>query len=127
MGPWFGWTQFVLATPVVLWCGAFFFRLAWQSIRNRSPNMFTLIALGVAAAYGFSVFALLFPQLLPAAFMMNGAPPLYFEAAAIITTLVILGQVLELRARSQTSSAVRALLATRSAHGVAHRRRRPGA
>ena len=72
--------------------------------------MFTLIALGVAAAYGFSVFALLFPQTLPAAFMMNGAPPLYFEAAAIITTLVILGQVLELRARSQTSSAVRALL-----------------
>ncbi len=110
MGSWFGWTQFLLATPVVLWCGAFFFRLGWQSIRNRSPNMFTLIALGVVAAYGFSVFALLFPQVLPAAFMMNGAPPLYFEAAAIITTLVILGQVLELRARSQTSSAVRALL-----------------
>jgi len=110
MGSWFGWTQLVLATPVVLWCGAFFFKLGWRSIGNRSPNMFTLIALGVAAAYGFSVFALLFPQLLPAAFMMNGAPPLYFEAAAIITTLVILGQVLELRARSQTSSAVRALL-----------------
>ena len=110
MGGWFGWTQLLLATPVVLWCGAFFFRLGWQSIRNRSPNMFTLIALGVAAAYGFSVFALLFPQMLPAAFMMNGAPPLYFEAAAIITTLVIVGQVLELRARSQTSSAVRALL-----------------
>ncbi len=108
--PWFGWTQLVLATPVVLWCGAFFFKLGWQSIVNRSPNMFTLIAIGVAAAYGFSVFALLFPQVLPAAFMMNGAPPLYFEAAAIITTLVILGQVLELRARSQTSSAVRALL-----------------
>jgi heavy metal translocating P-type ATPase len=110
MGSWFGWTQFLLATPVVLWCGAFFFRLGWQSIRNRSPNMFTLIALGVMAAYGFSVFALLFPHVLPAAFMMNGSPPLYFEAAAIITTLVILGQVLELRARSQTSSAVRALL-----------------
>ncbi len=110
MGSWFGWTQLLLATPVVLWCGAFFFRLGWQSIRNRSPNMFTLIALGVAAAYGFSVFALLFPQMLPEAFMMNGAPPLYFEAAAIITTLVIVGQVLELRARSQTSSAVRALL-----------------
>ncbi|MGZ9076148.1 MAG: heavy metal translocating P-type ATPase, partial [Burkholderiaceae bacterium] len=110
MGPWFGWTQFALATPVVLWCGAFFFKLGWRSIVNRSPNMFTLIAIGVAAAYGFSVFALSFPQLLPAAFMMNGAPPLYFEAAAIITTLVILGQVLELRARSQTSSAVRALL-----------------
>ncbi len=110
MGPWFGWTQLIFATVVVLWCGAFFFKLGWQSIVNRSPNMFTLIALGVAAAYGFSVFALLFPQLLPAAFMMNGAPPLYFEAAAIITTLVILGQVLELRARSQTSSAVRALL-----------------
>ena len=114
MGPWFGWTQLLLATPVVLWCGAFFFKLGWQSIVNRSPNMFTLIALGVAAAYGFSVFALLFPQALPAAMMsksaMNGAPPLYFEAAAIITTLVILGQVLELRARSQTSAAVRALL-----------------
>ncbi len=110
MGPWFGWTQFVLATPVVLWCGAFFFKLGWRSIVQRAPNMFTLIALGVAAAYGFSVFALLFPRALPAAFMMNGAPPLYFEAAAIITTLVILGQVLELRARSQTSSAVRALL-----------------
>ena len=114
MGSWLGWTQLFLATPVVLWCGAFFFRLGWQSIRNHSPNMFTLIALGVAAAYGFSVFALLFPQLLPAAMSnqmrINGAPPLYFEAAAIITTLVILGQVLELRARSQTSSAVRALL-----------------
>ena len=110
MGPWFGWTQFVLATPVVLWCGAFFFKLGWQSIVNRSPNMFTLIALGVAAAYGFSVFALLFPAALPEAFTMSGAAPLYFEAAAIITTLVILGQVLELRARSQTSSAVRALL-----------------
>ena len=110
MGSWFGWSQFLLATPVVLWCGGFFFKLGWQSIVNRSPNMFTLIALGVAAAYGFSVFALLFPQVLPPAFMMNGTPPLYFEAAAIITTLVILGQVLELRARSQTSSAVRALL-----------------
>ena len=110
IGSGFGWIQFLLATPVVLWCGAFFFRLGWQSIVNRSPNMFTLIALGVAAAYGFSVFALLFPQALSAAFMVNGMPPLYFEAAAIITTLVILGQVLELRARSQTSSAVRALL-----------------
>ena len=110
MGPRFGWTQFVLATPVVLWCGAFFFKLGWQSIVNRSPNMFTLIALGVTAAYGFSVFALLFPHVLPAALTMNGALPLYFEAAAIITTLVILGQVLELRARSQTSSAVRSLL-----------------
>ena len=110
MGSWFGWTQLVLATPVVLWSGAFFFRLGWRSIINRTPNMFTLIALGVAAAYGFSVFALMFPQVLPAAFLMRGAPPLYFEAAAIITTLVILGQMLELRARSQTSSAVRALL-----------------
>jgi heavy metal translocating P-type ATPase len=110
LGPWFGWLQFVLATPVVLWCGGFFFRLGWRSIVNRSPNMFTLIALGVAAAYGFSVFALLFPALLPAAFTVDGNVPLYFEAAAVITTLVVLGQVLELRARSQTSSAVRALL-----------------
>ena len=114
IGPWFGWLQFLLATPVVLWCGAFFFKLGWQSIVHRAPNMFTLIALGVAASYGFSVFALLFPQALPAAMVSNsgmaGSAPLYFEAAAIITTLVILGQVLELRARSQTSSAVRALL-----------------
>ena len=106
--------QFLLATPVVLWCGAFFFKLGWQSIVHRAPNMFTLIALGVAASYGFSVFALLFPQALPPAMVSNsgmaGSAPLYFEAAAIITTLVILGQVLELRARSQTSSAVRALL-----------------
>ena len=73
IGPWFGWLQLLLATPVVLWCGAFFFKLGWQSILHRSPNMFTLIALGVAASYGFSVFALLFPQALPAAFMLNGA------------------------------------------------------
>ena len=110
MGRGFGWMQFVLTTPVVLGCGAFFFKLGWRSIVNRAPNMFTLIAIGVAAAYGFSVFGLLLPQKLPAAFTMDGAAPLYFEAAAIITTLVILGQVLELRARSQTSSAVRALL-----------------
>jgi Cu+-exporting ATPase len=110
LGPWFGWLQFALATPVVLWCGGFFFRLGWRSIINRSPNMFTLIALGVAAAYGFSVFALLFPGLLPDTFIVDGNVPLYFEAAAVITTLVVLGQVPELRARSQTSSAVRALL-----------------
>src|SRR4030095_12420736 len=97
LGPWFGWLQFLLATPVVLWCGAFFFKLGAQSIIHRAPHMFTLIALGVAASYGFSAFALLFPQALPATVMshsaMAGSAPLYFEAAAIITTLVILGQV----------------------------------
>ncbi|MGH2403978.1 MAG: heavy metal translocating P-type ATPase, partial [bacterium] len=105
------WIQFVLATPVVLWCGWPLFERGWQSLRNRSLNMFTLIALGVGAAYGFSVVATLFPGLIPASFQGHGgAAPVYFEAAAIITVLVLIGQVLELRARSQTSSAIRALL-----------------
>ncbi len=108
---WLGWIQFVLATPVVLWCGWPLLERGWQSIRNRHLNMFTLIGLGVAAAYGFSVVAILFPGLIPASFQGHGGgPPIYFEAAAAITVLVLLGQVLELRARSQTSSAIRALL-----------------
>ncbi len=115
-----GWTQFALATPVVLWAGAPFFMRAWQSIVHRSLNMFSLIALGVGAAYAFSVIALLLPDLLPASFRMaNGMLPLYFEAAAVIVTLVLLGQVLELRARSQTSGAIRALL--QLAPKIAHR------
>ncbi|MGH9555239.1 MAG: heavy metal translocating P-type ATPase [Terriglobales bacterium] len=105
------WIQFALATPVVLWCGWPLLERGWQSVRNRSLNMFTLIALGVGAAYGFSVVATLFPGLIPASFQGHGgAAPVYFEAAAAITVLVLLGQVLELRARSQTSSAIRALL-----------------
>jgi len=105
-----GWLEFALATPVVLWGGWPFFQRGWASIVNRSANMFTLIALGSGAAYLFSAFSMLFPQLLPASGGMDGAPPVYFEAAAGIITLVLLGQVLELRARSRTGSALRALL-----------------
>ena len=106
-----GWIQFALATPVVLWAGLPFFVRGWQSVLSRSLNMFSLIALGVGAAFVFSVVAMLVPDILPDAFRMaNGMPPLYFEAAAVIVALVLLGQVLELRARSQTSSAIRSLL-----------------
>lgn len=105
------WTQFALASPVVLWGGWPFFHRGWLSIKNRSLNMFTLIALGTGAAYGYSVFALLFPQAIPASFRdLAGDLAVYFEPAAVIVTLVLLGQVLELRARSQTSSAIKALL-----------------
>jgi Cu+-exporting ATPase len=104
------WLQLVLATPVVLWGGWPFFVRGWQSIVHRSLNMFTLIALGTAAAYGYSVFAVLLPDALPHGLRHGGAPPVYFEAAAVIITLVLLGQVLELRARSATSGAIRALL-----------------
>src|SRR5687768_10081467 len=105
------WIQLVLATPVVLWGGWPFFVRAWQSIVNRSLNMFTLIGLGVAIAYFFSLVAVIAPQLFPPSFRGHGgAVPVYFEAAAVITTLVLLGQVLELRARSQTGNAIRALL-----------------
>jgi P-type Cu+ transporter len=105
------WAQLVLATPVVLWGGWPFFVRGWQSIVNRSLNMFTLIALGTGLAYAYSVAATLAPGLFPAAFRVHGGEVgLYFEAAAVITVLVLLGQVLELRARSQTSGAIRALL-----------------
>jgi Cu+-exporting ATPase len=105
------WLQFILASPVVLWGGWPFFQRGWASVVNRHLNMFTLIALGTGTAYIFSVIALLFPSWLPSAFLdAHGMPPVYFEAAAVITALVLLGQVLELRARSQTSSAIRALL-----------------
>jgi Cu+-exporting ATPase len=106
------WVQFVLATPVVLWGGFPFFQRGWASVKNVSPNMFTLIAIGTGAAYIFSLFALFLPNFFPAS-MRNahtGLIAAYFEAAAVITTLVLLGQVLELRARSQTSSAIKALL-----------------
>jgi Cu+-exporting ATPase len=103
--------QLLLATPVVLWGGWPFFVRGWGSVVNRSLNMFTLIALGVGVAYAYSLIAALFPGLLPESFRgEHGVPDVYFEAAAVITVLVLLGQVLELRARSQTSSAIRALL-----------------
>ena len=105
------WGQLALATPVVLWGGWPFFVRGWTSAVNRSLNMFTLIAIGTGTAYGYSVVATLLPDLLPEAFRGHtGEPVVYFEAAAIITTLVLLGQVLELRARSRTSSAIKALL-----------------
>ncbi len=105
------WIELLLATPVVLWGGLPFFQRGWTSIVNRSLNMFTLIALGTGTAYMYSVVAVLFPNIFPASFQtMSGAVPVYFEAAAAITTLVLLGQMLELRARSRTSSAIRALL-----------------
>ncbi|MDI1240650.1 MAG: YHS domain-containing protein, partial [bacterium] len=106
------WIQFVLATPVVLWGGFPFFQRGWASVKNSSPNMFTLIAIGTGAAYLFSLFALFLPNLFPDSIrnVHTGLIPAYFEAAAVITTLVLLGQVLELRARSQTSSAIKALL-----------------
>jgi len=104
------WMQLALAAPVVLWGGWPFFVRGWQSIGARSLNMFTLIALGTGAAFGYSVFAVLVPDALPHGMRHGGAPPVYFEAAAVITTLVLLGQVLELRARSATSGAIRALM-----------------
>ncbi|MEQ1438600.1 copper-translocating P-type ATPase [Fontimonas sp. SYSU GA230001] len=107
---WNGWLQGLLATPVVLWAGWPFFERGWQSIVTRHLNMFTLIAIGTGAAWLFSAAGLLLPQWLPPAFLEHGRAPLYFEAAAVIITLVLLGQVLELRARSQTSSAIKALL-----------------
>jgi Cu+-exporting ATPase len=105
------WVQFVLATPVVLWAGWPFFVRGWESLARRNLNMFTLIALGTGAAYLYSVAATLAPGAFPAGFRgMGGAVAVYFEAAAVITVLVLLGQVLELRARDQTGGAIRALL-----------------
>jgi Cu+-exporting ATPase len=105
------WIQLALASPVVLWGGWPFFVRGWQSIVNRSPNMFTLIGLGVTVAYIYSVVATVFPGVFPHSFREHGGNvPVYFEAAAVITTLVLLGQVLELKARSQTGSAIKALL-----------------
>ncbi len=107
----FLWAQLVLATPVLFCCGWPFFVRAWDSLRNRSPNMFTLIALGTGIAYDYSVAAVLFPGWFPDALKnADGLVPVYFEASAVIVTLVLLGQVLELRARERTSGAIRALL-----------------
>ena len=105
------WIQFVLATPVVLWAGWPFFQRGGASLRSRNLNMFTLISIGIGAAWIYSVVAVLAPGLFPAAVRgMDGSVPVYFEAAAVITVLVLIGQILELRAREQTSGAIRALL-----------------
>jgi Cu+-exporting ATPase len=104
------WLQLALATPVVLWAGWPFFERCWASIRTWNPNMWTLIGMGVAAAYVYSVVATLAPQVFPADFAAHGRVAVYFEAAAVIVSLTLMGQLLELRARSQTSAAIRALL-----------------
>ena len=106
-----GWIQLILAMPAVLWGGWPFFQRGWTSLINRRRNMFTLIALGTGVAYLYSLVAALAPGIFPRSFRTpEGGVALYFEAAAVIVTLVLLGQVLELRARSQTSSSIRALL-----------------
>ncbi|MGJ8677053.1 MAG: copper-transporting P-type ATPase [Akkermansiaceae bacterium] len=112
------WIELVLTTPVVFWAGGIFFVKGWRSIVNRSLNMFTLIMIGVGAAYIFSAIAVFFPGIFPASFKMHGEVGLYFEAAAVITVLVLLGQLLEARARSQTGQAIKALmnLAAKTAH-----------
>ena len=105
------WPQLILATPVVLWAGWPFFRRGWDSLIRRSLNMFTLIALGTGAAWAYSVVATLAPGLFPAGFHApDGDVAVYFEPAAVITVLVLVGQMLELRAREQTGGAIRALL-----------------
>lgn len=104
------WIELIFSTPVVLWCGWQFFRRGWESVVNRSPNMFSLIAMGVGAAYFFSLAATLMPGLFPDSLKHNGEPGRYFEAAAVIITLAIAGQFLEARARRKTGSAVKALL-----------------
>ncbi len=114
------WIEFALATRVVLWAGGFFFTRAWQSIVNRSLNMFTLIAVGVGAAYFYSAVAVIAPGIFPQSFRSNGEVDLYFEAAAVITTLVLFGQLIEAKARSRTGQAVKALLglAAKTAHRI---------
>ncbi len=114
------WVEFALTTPVVFWAGGFFFTRAWQSILNRSLNMFTLIAVGVGAAYVFSAVAVIVPGIFPESFRQHGEIGLYFEAAAVITTLVLLGQLIEAKARSRTGLAIKGLLglAAKTAHRV---------
>jgi len=111
IAPYWNWVQLALATPAVLWCGWPLLERGWKSFLTRNLNMFSLIAVGIVAAYGYSVVATLMPGIFPASFRsMNGRPDVYFEVAAAITALVLLGQVLELRARARTSAAIRALL-----------------
>jgi len=104
------WLQLAAATPVVCYAGAPFFARAWDSLVNRSPNMFTLIGMGVGAAYAYSVAATIAPGVFPEGFRMHGAVEPYFDTAVVITALVLLGQVLEIRARSRTSAALKGLL-----------------
>ncbi len=114
------WIEFALTTPVVLWAGGFFFTRAWDSIVHRSLNMFTLIAVGVGAAYLYSSVAVLVPEIFPSSFQQHGEVDLYFEAAAVITTLILLGQLIEAKARSRTGRAIKTLLglAAKSAHRI---------
>ena len=124
------WTQFALAVPVVGWAGWPLLQRGWRSLVTRHLNMFTLIAIGVGAAFLFSAVAMLFPRLFPATMRHDGKVPIYFEAAAVIIVLVLLGQVLELRARSRTGSAIKALLnlaPPTARHGLARRRSRSAA
>jgi len=114
------WLQFIFTTPVVLWAGSIFFVKAWKSVLNKSLNMFTLIAMGVGAAYGFSAIAILFPGVFPESLKQHGKIGLYFEAAAVITVLVLMGQFLEAKARNRTGQAIKALLglAAKQAHRI---------
>src|SRR6266702_7075685 len=114
------WIEFALATPVVLRAGNFFFTRAWRSIVNRSLNMFTLIAVGVGAAYFYSAVAVIAPGIFPHSFRSDSEVGLYFEAAAVISTLVLFGQLIEAKARSRTGQAIKALLglAAKTAHRV---------
>src|SRR5436305_8038006 len=114
------WIELALTSPVVLWAGGFFFTRAWQSIVNRSLNMFTLIAVGVGAAYFYSAVAVIVPGIFPASFRRHGEVDIYFEASAVITTLILLGQLIEAKARSRTGHAIKALLslAAKTAHRV---------
>lgn len=114
------WAQLILSTPVVFWAGGIFFVKAWRSILNKSPNMFTLIAMGVGAAYGFSAIAVMFPGIFPESLKHKGAIGLYFEAASVIIVLVILGQLLEAKARRKTGYAIKSLLglAAKNAHRI---------
>jgi Cu+-exporting ATPase len=114
------WLQFILATPVVLWAGNILFVKAWKSILNKSLNMFTLIAMGIGAAYGFSAIAILLPAIFPESLKKGGEIGLYFEAAAVITVLVLMGQLLEAKARNKTGQAIKALLdlAAKQAHRI---------
>ena len=118
------WIGLVLATPVVLWCGSPFFERMWQSLANASPNMFTLIGIGVGAAYAYSAIATAAPNLFPEGFRMHGTVDTYFDTAIVITVLVLLGQMLELRARHRTGAAIRQLLglAPKTARVVRHGR-----
>lgn len=114
------WLQFIFATPVVVWAGSVFFVKAWRSLATRNLNMFTLIAMGVGAAYGFSAIAMIFPFFVPAALKQHGQAGLYFESAAVITVLVLLGQMLEAKARDRTGQAVKTLvgLSAKEAHRI---------